>query len=117
MSQGDHIEMKWGVHFSSQRHSIAHLSYFLSLRSEHPCAHSIHHSTFLSCQICKGKGSLLPKLSTLVVIDALSLQLLDEVNGQKHLKGYALWFRCHNPCITHQTQLSLTSFQPIIIWS
>lgn len=115
-SRGPHRK-EMGCSFQQVRDTLSHthLTSFL-------CALNIHlpiafiTALFFPARSVRGKIHFFPRCQPLLLLMPMSLQLLDEANGQKHLKGYALWFRCHNPCNTNQTQHSLTSFQPIIIW-
>lgn len=111
---------EWVEVFLGQRQSfsVAHSPYFLSLGSEQPHAYSAFmKALFFPARCVKGKIRFsFPRCQPWLLLMPTSLQLLDEANGWKHLKGYALWFHCHNPCKTNQIQHSLTGFQPIIIW-
>lgn len=111
---------EWRCSFGRRRQSfsVAHSPYFLSLGSEHPHTHSAFiKALFFPARSVRGKIRFsLPRCQPSLLLMPTSLQLLDEANGWKHLKGYALWFHCHNPCKTNQIQHSLTGFQPIIIW-
>lgn len=114
-SRGPHRN-EMGCSFQQVKDTLSH-----TLLNSFPCALSIPSpiafviALFFPARSVRGKIHFFLRCQPLLLWMLMSLQLLDKANGQKHLKGCALWFRCHNPCNTHQTQRSLTSFQPIII--